>query len=120
MEKEQEINTEKNQIWDSKIKLPEAADNIIFRKVLIEKAESAPKKITVFHGGAGCGKTVAMAQLAMKHKEASLWYRADVLDNHWEYFFQGLLYGMSKISEKFSETVKIAKNLSSGGWRERF
>lgn len=106
---------QREQIWNAKIKLPDLADHLIIRTALIEEVESEEKKITVFHGGAGYGKTTLMAQIASRHREYCLWYQADILDNNPNYFFEGLLYGFCKGSDKLAKTVKSVKNVYTGG-----
>ncbi len=106
---------QREQIWDAKIKLPDLADPLVIRTALIEEVESEENKITVFHGGAGYGKTTLMAQIASRHREYCLWYQADILDNNPNCFFEGLLYGFCKRSEKLAQTVKSVKNRYTGG-----
>lgn len=100
------------QLLASKVRIPEMTHNLIERTHLLELVEKDKSQITVFNAGAGFGKTILMAELARRHENHCIWYQIDSSDNDRTYFFNGLLYALSKAFQESEEAREDFNSLN--------
>lgn len=103
------------QLLESKVRIPEMAHNLIERTRLLEMVETDETQIIVFNAGAGFGKTILMAELARRHENHCIWYQIDSSDNDQTYFFNGLLYALSKVFQESKEAREDFNGLNLSG-----
>lgn len=81
---------------NAKIQIPSRSSFYVERQGMPEA------KVTVFHAGAGYGKTIYMSEIAHRLGEACAWYQLDVSDNDPVLFLQTLEYAVQRVVPDFS------------------
>jgi two-component SAPR family response regulator len=99
-EKEAANVIRENRNIDSKIQIPAQIPSYVERKRL--HAEYREKKVTVFHAGAGFGKTMFMADVAHQQEKRCAWYQLEASDNEPILFLHILESSVKRVIPDFS------------------
>ncbi|KOO48891.1 BTAD domain-containing putative transcriptional regulator [Viridibacillus arvi] len=90
----------------SKLIPPEPAIHYMRRaKVMKKLARSHHTKLTILHGGAGFGKSSALAQFLADQSNAFSWYQVTEDDDDVLPFLRHLFYSVRKVYPSFGETM---------------